>query len=104
MNPKEYCSVRRRERGCFKGSLSNDFSFQDITQKNNCLCPFPPPSAYTEAYKVCLLAAAPQAASGDVRGETAGEEDAGRTSDEEEGGAERNYEGQVRNLGVPVCH
>lgn len=43
MNPKQYCSVRRRERGCFKGSLSNDFSFQDITQKNNCLCPFPPP-------------------------------------------------------------
>ncbi|CAG06778.1 unnamed protein product, partial [Tetraodon nigroviridis] len=54
-----------------------------------------PESAYTEAYKVCLLAAAPQAASGDVRAETTGEEDAGRTSDEEEGAAERNYEGQA---------
>lgn len=57
---------------------------------------FPPASAYTEAYRVCLLAAAPQAASGDVAGETTGEEDAGRTSEEEEGGADRNYDGQVR--------
>lgn len=64
--------------------------------------PFSPPSAYTEAYKVCLLAAAPQAASADARGETTGEEDAGRTSDEEEGGADRNYEGQVRNLRSPL--
>lgn len=59
--------------------------------------PFSPPSAYTEAYKVCVLAAAPQAAPGDIRGETTGEEDAGRSSDEEEGGAERSYDGQVRN-------
>lgn len=28
---------------CFKGSLSNDFSFQDVTQKNNWLCPFSSP-------------------------------------------------------------
>lgn len=57
--------------------------------------PFSPPSAYTEAYKVCLLAAAPQAASaGDVTGDTTGEEDAGRTSEEEEG-ADGNYDRQV---------
>eukprot|EP00066_Takifugu_rubripes_P022814 XP_011612080.1 PREDICTED: FYVE, RhoGEF and PH domain-containing protein 5 [Takifugu rubripes] len=53
-------------------------------------------SAYTEAYKVCLLAAAPQAApAGDVRGETTGEEDAGCTSDEEEGGSGSTYERQA---------
>ncbi|XP_070815920.1 FYVE, RhoGEF and PH domain-containing protein 5b isoform X1 [Chaetodon trifascialis] len=52
-------------------------------------------SAYTEAYNVCSLAVAPQTASeGDVRGETAGEEDHGRTSEEEEGGADSNYDRQ----------
>lgn len=48
---------------------------------------------------MCLLAAAPQAApAGDVRGETTGEEDAGRTSDEEEGGSDSTYERQVGHL------
>lgn len=32
---------------------------------------------------------------GDVRGETAGEDDQGRTSEEEEGGADCNYDRQV---------
>lgn len=60
--------------------------------------PFSPPSAYTEAYKVCLLAAAPQAApAADAGGATPGEDDAGRTSEEEEEeGADSNYERQVR--------
>lgn len=54
---------------------------------------------------MCLLAAAPQAASaGDVREETAGEEDAGRTSDEEEGGADGSYERQVGNIHLPCFH
>lgn len=48
---------------------------------------------------MCLVAAAPQAVSvGDVGGEMTGEEDQGRTSEEEEGGADRNYERQVRIL------
>ncbi|KAI3370141.1 hypothetical protein L3Q82_024930 [Scortum barcoo] len=52
-------------------------------------------SAYTEAYNVCSLAVAPQTASaGDVREETVGEEDQGRTSEEEEGGADSNYDRQ----------
>lgn len=84
-----------------KGSVSNDFSFRTKLRKVT-RCALFPPSAYTEAYKVCLLAAAPQAASGDS-GETTGEEDAVRSSDEEEGGAECNYEGQVRNRGRLAC-
>ncbi|XP_074520911.1 FYVE, RhoGEF and PH domain-containing protein 5b isoform X2 [Halichoeres trimaculatus] len=52
-------------------------------------------SAYTEAYNVCLVAVPPQTASmGDVREETAGEEDQGHTSEEEEGGADSNYDRQ----------
>lgn len=48
---------------------------------------------------MCLVAAAPQAVSvADVGGEMTGEEDQGRTSEEEEGGADRNYERQVRIL------
>lgn len=45
---------------------------------------------------MCSLAVAPQTVSvGDVRGETAGEEDQGRTSEEEEGGTDSNYDQQV---------
>lgn len=56
-------------------------------------------SAYTEAYNVCSLAAAPQAVSvGDVGGETTAEEDQGRTSEEEEGGADSSYQRQVIHL------
>ncbi|XP_041809652.1 FYVE, RhoGEF and PH domain-containing protein 5-like isoform X2 [Chelmon rostratus] len=52
-------------------------------------------SAYTEAYNVCSVAAAPQTVSvGDVAGETAGGEDQARTSEEEEGGADSNYDRQ----------
>ncbi|XP_039971896.1 FYVE, RhoGEF and PH domain-containing protein 5-like isoform X2 [Xiphias gladius] len=52
-------------------------------------------SAYTEAYNVCSVAVGPQSSSvGDVRGETAGEDDQGRTSEEEEGGADCNYDRQ----------
>ncbi|XP_040890086.1 FYVE, RhoGEF and PH domain-containing protein 5-like isoform X2 [Toxotes jaculatrix] len=52
-------------------------------------------SAYTEAYNVCLVAAGPHTSSvGDTRGETAGEEDQGRTSEEEDGGADSNYDRQ----------
>ncbi|XP_047440244.1 FYVE, RhoGEF and PH domain-containing protein 5-like isoform X2 [Mugil cephalus] len=52
-------------------------------------------SAYTEAYNVCLVAAGPQSGSGaDVGGESAGEEDQGRTSEEEEGGLDNNYDRQ----------
>lgn len=48
---------------------------------------------------MCSVAAAPRAASaGDVSGEMTGEEDQGRTSDEEEGAADSNYERQVRIL------
>lgn len=66
---------------------------------HNLLQPFFLTSAYTEAYNVCLVAATPQAVSvGDVGGEMTGEEDQGRTSEEEEGGADRNYERQVRIL------
>ncbi|XP_038552995.1 FYVE, RhoGEF and PH domain-containing protein 5-like isoform X2 [Micropterus salmoides] len=50
-------------------------------------------SAYTEAYNVCLVAAAPQTFSeGDAGRETVAEEDQGRTSEEEEGGS--NYDRQ----------
>uniref|UniRef100_A0A8D2ZI74 Uncharacterized protein n=1 Tax=Scophthalmus maximus TaxID=52904 RepID=A0A8D2ZI74_SCOMX len=52
-------------------------------------------SAYTEAYNVCSVAVSPLTGSvADVRGETAGEEDQGRTSDEEDGGADSNYNRQ----------
>ncbi|XP_070692995.1 FYVE, RhoGEF and PH domain-containing protein 5b [Pempheris klunzingeri] len=52
-------------------------------------------SAYTEAYNVCALAIAPQTVSVvDVRGETAGEEDQGRTSEEEEGCVDISYDRQ----------
>ncbi|XP_073325072.1 FYVE, RhoGEF and PH domain-containing protein 5b isoform X2 [Pagrus major] len=52
-------------------------------------------SAYTEAYNVCSVAVAPQTVLvGDVRGEMAGEEDQGRTSEEEEGGIDSNYDRQ----------
>lgn len=48
---------------------------------------------------MCLVAATPQATSaGEVRGEMAGEEDQGCTSEEEEGGVSSNYERQVRIL------
>ncbi|CAJ1051045.1 FYVE%2C RhoGEF and PH domain-containing protein 5-like isoform X2 [Xyrichtys novacula] len=52
-------------------------------------------SAYTEAYNVCPVALPPQTVSmGDVHEETAGEEDQGRTSEEEEAGADSNYDRQ----------
>lgn len=42
------------------------------------------------------MAVAPQTVSvGDVGGETTGEEDQGRTSEEEEGGIDSNYDRQV---------
>ena len=45
---------------------------------------------------MCSVAVAPQAvAVGDVGGETTGEEDQGRTSEEEEGGGDSNYDRQV---------
>lgn len=45
---------------------------------------------------MCSVAAAPQTVSvGDVAGETAGGEDQARTSEEEEGGADSNYDRQV---------
>ncbi|KAF3856426.1 hypothetical protein F7725_017149 [Dissostichus mawsoni] len=48
-----------------------------------------------EAYNVCSVAVAPQTVSvRDVRGEMGGEEDQGRTSEEEEGGADRIYDRQ----------
>lgn len=52
-------------------------------------------SAYTEAYNVCSVAVGPVGSRGDVRGETAGEEDQGRTSDEEDAGVDSNYDKQV---------
>lgn len=53
-------------------------------------------SAYTEAYNVCSLAVAPQTVSvGAVGAEMTGEEDQGRTSEEEDGGADSNYDRQV---------
>lgn len=66
--------------------------FTDLTR-------FSPHSAYTEAYNVCAVAVSPQTGSaGDVRGETAGEEDQGRTSEEEDGGADSNYDRQVSSV------
>lgn len=55
---------------CFKGSLSNDFSFQDVTQKNNLLCLFPPPVPIQKPTKcVCwlLLHRLPRATPGERR-------------------------------------
>uniref|UniRef100_A0A3Q2P2W8 FYVE, RhoGEF and PH domain-containing protein 5 n=1 Tax=Fundulus heteroclitus TaxID=8078 RepID=A0A3Q2P2W8_FUNHE len=48
-------------------------------------------SAYTEAYNVCSVAAG---ALSDSRGETAGDEDQGRTSEEEDGGTDVNHDRQ----------
>ncbi|KAJ8370547.1 hypothetical protein SKAU_G00105750 [Synaphobranchus kaupii] len=45
-------------------------------------------SAYTEPYKVCPVSVGPSEQAG-------GEDDQGRTSEEEEGGAEHNYDRQV---------
>lgn len=68
-----------------------------------CVCyiyreyPFFLPSAYTEAYNVCSLAVGPQAGLVvDVKGETAADEDQGRTSEEEDGGGDSNYDRQVQ--------
>uniref|UniRef100_A0A3Q2FI70 FYVE, RhoGEF and PH domain-containing protein 5-like n=1 Tax=Cyprinodon variegatus TaxID=28743 RepID=A0A3Q2FI70_CYPVA len=49
-------------------------------------------SAYTEAYNVCAVAAG---AVSDCQRETVGDEDQGRTSEEEDGGTDVNYERQV---------
>ncbi|XP_017271198.1 FYVE, RhoGEF and PH domain-containing protein 5 isoform X2 [Kryptolebias marmoratus] len=52
-------------------------------------------SAYTEAYKVCTVAAGPQIASvANGRAETLCEEDQGRTSEEEDGATDMNYDRQ----------
>lgn len=62
------------------------------------MCTFHPflCSAYTEAFKVCSVAAGPLTGSvGDAVGEVAGEEDQGRTSEEEDAGADSNYDKQV---------
>ncbi|XP_014865940.1 PREDICTED: FYVE, RhoGEF and PH domain-containing protein 5-like isoform X1 [Poecilia mexicana] len=48
-------------------------------------------SAYTEAYNVCSVAAG---ATSDGRGETVGDEDQGRTSEEEDVGTDVNYDRQ----------
>ncbi|MED6264479.1 hypothetical protein CHARACLAT_015369 [Characodon lateralis] len=48
-------------------------------------------SAYTEAYKVCSVSAG---AMSDGLGETVGDEDQGRTSEEEDGGTDVNYDRQ----------
>ncbi|XP_051931541.1 FYVE, RhoGEF and PH domain-containing protein 5-like isoform X1 [Hippocampus zosterae] len=53
-------------------------------------------SAYTEAYKVCSLAAGPQSdPDSTVNGPSTADEDAGRTSEEEDAGGESNYDKQV---------
>ncbi|XP_015244875.1 PREDICTED: FYVE, RhoGEF and PH domain-containing protein 5-like isoform X1 [Cyprinodon variegatus] len=49
-------------------------------------------SAYTEAYNVCAVAAG---AVSDCQRETVGDEDQGRTSEEEDGGTDVNYERQT---------
>ncbi|XP_057700899.1 FYVE, RhoGEF and PH domain-containing protein 5-like isoform X2 [Corythoichthys intestinalis] len=55
-----------------------------------------PESAYTEAYRVCPLAAGPQSSPDNaVNGPLAADDDAGRTSDEEDAGGESNYDRQV---------
>ncbi|XP_061689501.1 FYVE, RhoGEF and PH domain-containing protein 5-like isoform X2 [Syngnathoides biaculeatus] len=53
-------------------------------------------SAYTEAYKVCAIAAGPQSQAIEaVNGHSAADDDAGRTSDEEDAGAQSNYDRQI---------
>lgn len=53
-------------------------------------------SAYTEAYNVCALAAGPQVNPvGEDGRKTMGEEDQGRTSEEDEAVTENNYDRQV---------
>uniref|UniRef100_A0AAQ5XWW4 FYVE, RhoGEF and PH domain containing 5a n=1 Tax=Amphiprion ocellaris TaxID=80972 RepID=A0AAQ5XWW4_AMPOC len=52
-------------------------------------------SAYTEAYNVCLMAVGPRTGSvGDGGREMVGEEDLGRTSEEEDGGTDNSYDRQ----------
>uniref|UniRef100_A0A3Q1GQE3 FYVE, RhoGEF and PH domain-containing protein 5-like n=1 Tax=Acanthochromis polyacanthus TaxID=80966 RepID=A0A3Q1GQE3_9TELE len=52
-------------------------------------------SAYTEAYNVCSMAVGPRTGSvGDGGREMVGEEDLGRTSEEEDGGTDNNYDRQ----------
>ncbi|XP_056154461.1 FYVE, RhoGEF and PH domain-containing protein 5-like isoform X2 [Lampris incognitus] len=52
-------------------------------------------SAYTEAYKVCLVAAPPLCGTvGEEEGDAAGEDDQGHTSEEEEGWGESIYDRQ----------
>ncbi|XP_008292595.1 FYVE, RhoGEF and PH domain-containing protein 5b isoform X2 [Stegastes partitus] len=52
-------------------------------------------SAYTEAYNVCSLAVGPRTGSAGEGGrEMGGEEDQGRTSEEEDGGTDNNYDRQ----------
>ncbi|XP_026163532.1 FYVE, RhoGEF and PH domain-containing protein 5b isoform X2 [Mastacembelus armatus] len=51
-------------------------------------------SAYTEAYNVCSVAVGPQTGSVGDGGEMVGEEDQGRTSEEEDGGADSSYDRQ----------
>ncbi|XP_077385059.1 FYVE, RhoGEF and PH domain-containing protein 5b isoform X2 [Festucalex cinctus] len=53
-------------------------------------------SAYTEAYKVCSIAAGPQNGPGmTINGPTTADEDAGRTSEEEDAGGESNHDRQI---------
>ncbi|XP_077429428.1 FYVE, RhoGEF and PH domain-containing protein 5b isoform X2 [Vanacampus margaritifer] len=53
-------------------------------------------SAYTEAYKVCSLAAGPQSGPGSLTNRpTTADEDAGRTSEEDDAGGESNYDRQI---------
>lgn len=82
--------------------------FYECTMCVNCICStlhclmldtlfsFASHSAYTEAYNVCSMAVGPQvSAVGEDVGKMMGEEDQGRTSEEEEGGTENNYDKQV---------
>lgn len=79
----------------------NRFSFGQFYGGASIISCVPSFSAYTEAYNVCLVTAAaaapaPQAVPlGDAGGETTAEEDQGRTSEEEEGGADSAYQRQV---------
>lgn len=77
-------------------------SFSQVYGGASIISRVPSFSAYTEAYNVCFVAAAtaaaaaPQAVSlGDAGGEMTAEEDQGRTSEEEEGGADSAYQRQV---------
>lgn len=66
------------------------------TQKRNgCLISLSLLSAYTEAYNVCSIVVGPPSVSeGEVGGITADEEDAGRTSEDEDG-VESGHDRQV---------